>query len=77
MTTQLGITTVGELLRFSRDELQRQFGASTAEFLANLPWARDASHVKERGPQQSILAERSFPPITRCVQLGMGSVGAI
>jgi nucleotidyltransferase/DNA polymerase involved in DNA repair len=66
VTSELGITLVGQLPAFPRHQLEQRFGAATAALLARLPLAVDDAPVRERGPQKSILCERSCPPLTRC-----------
>ncbi len=59
----LGITHVGQLADFTSEDLVARFGATTGAFLAALPSAQDDTPVRDRGPQKSIMAERSFPPL--------------
>ncbi|KAK9867449.1 hypothetical protein WJX84_000515 [Apatococcus fuscideae] len=59
----LGITTVGQLAGFSAEDLGTRFGVTTGAFLAALPLAQDDAPVRDRGPQKSIMAERSSPPL--------------
>ncbi|KAL4422612.1 hypothetical protein ABPG75_008809 [Micractinium tetrahymenae] len=63
VASQLGISSVAQLAAYSRAELVRRFGEQQGTFLAGLPLAQDDTPVRERGPQKSILAERSFPPL--------------
>ena len=59
----LGVSSVGELAGFTAEDLITRFGATTGAFLAALPLAQDEAPVRDRGPQKSIMAERSFPPL--------------
>jgi nucleotidyltransferase/DNA polymerase involved in DNA repair len=65
VTSELGITLVGQLPAFPRHLLGERFGAATAALLVRLPLAVDDAPVRERGPQRSILCERSCPPLAR------------
>ncbi|KAK9826961.1 hypothetical protein WJX74_001872 [Apatococcus lobatus] len=59
----LGVTSVGQLAGFLPEDLIGRFGPTTGAFLAALPLARDETPVRDRGPQKSIMAERSCPPL--------------
>ena len=63
MVQALGITNVGQLAGFSAEDLGTRFGVTTGAFLAALPLAQDDAPVRDRGPQKSIMAERSSPPL--------------
>jgi nucleotidyltransferase/DNA polymerase involved in DNA repair len=63
VAAELGATTVGDLAGHPPVELARRFGQQQGAFLAALACARDDSAVRERGPQRSLAAERSFPPL--------------
>lgn len=65
VTSTLGITHIAHLLPFPRPLLEAKFGPALAALLSKLPYAFDDAPVKERGPQKSILCERSCPPLTR------------
>lgn len=59
----LGVSTVGDLAALHPSELVSRFGDRQGGFLAALPNAIDDSPVVEAGPQKSLAAERSFPPL--------------
>eukprot|EP00854_Cymbomonas_tetramitiformis_P007990 gene7990-9499_t len=67
---QLAISTVGDLRHVDAALLHRTFGARQAAFLLELAAGGGDDSVLERGPPQSLLSERSFPPArTRTVVL--------
>jgi hypothetical protein len=70
VTQALGVSHVGQLPAFPRHLLEAKFGAATAALLARLPLAADDAPVRERGPQKSILCERSCTPLSRCGPAG-------
>lgn len=66
VTSSLGITTVGQLTAYSQQDLCSRFGFSLGTRLYRLSLGLDdGAPVKSRGPQKSILVERSYPPLTR------------
>lgn len=67
---QLAVSTVGDLRHVDAALLHRTFGARQAAFLLELAAGGGDDSVLERGPPQSLLSERSFPPArTRTVVL--------
>jgi hypothetical protein len=63
----LSVQTVGELQGFAVQELQAQFGATTAALLQHLPLGSGGSGtrspVRERGPAKQVTAGRSCQPL--------------
>ena len=58
------------MARFSSAFLVGKFGAAQAGALVALRSGIDHSEVAERGPQRSILCERSYPALTSVEALG-------
>ncbi|GIL97525.1 hypothetical protein Vretimale_3171, partial [Volvox reticuliferus] len=78
VVSELGVERVGQLAAWPRCELIARFGPQLGNLLADLPYGGAVAAagsagsggacggaVRERGPQKSIVVERSFPPITR------------
>ncbi|GLC37395.1 hypothetical protein PLESTM_000579000 [Pleodorina starrii] len=80
VVSELGVELVGQLTAWTRTELLAKFGPQIGNLLADLPCGGAGgagagggsggggacgASVRERGPQKSILVERSFPAISR------------
>lgn len=60
--SQLQVRFVGDLLKWTKEELVNRFGGGRGGFLADITHATDTTLVIDRGPPKTLTAERSFPP---------------
>jgi nucleotidyltransferase/DNA polymerase involved in DNA repair len=60
LTEKLSVSHVRELARFTEEQLVEAAGAKFGAFLVSLVTGGSDGAIEERGPQKSILVERSF-----------------
>lgn len=58
-----GVVTVGDLGQLARADLEAAVGPEWTRQLLELYWGQDHRPVEERGPQKTVISERSFPPM--------------
>ena len=60
--SQLGISKIADLDRYTECDLIKKFGSKTGSFLSRLAQGTDSSTVVQTRLSQTMMVERSFPP---------------